>query len=97
MMWSSADVPHSDGDWIYSILIFYIYSAFVQTMPVPLPGQRWYTWFYSFMQVLGANIQNVFHSKDAALVTTTSIRKNGKETVVQKVEEVKVPENNKKE
>jgi hypothetical protein len=30
-------------------------SAFVNTMPEPLPMERWYGWFYRFMQFVTAN------------------------------------------
>lgn len=34
---------------------WWIFASAVQTMPVPKDGERWYGWFYNFVQRLGAN------------------------------------------
>ena len=81
---------HFRGDWIEVIIVYYIYSAAVQTMPKPLPMQRWYTWLYSFLQVLGANLKEVFGTKESAYITTTTIKDEAGDTkTIKKVEEVK--------
>jgi hypothetical protein len=36
---------------------WWIFSSFVQSMPVPQANERWYGWLYLFMQRLGANHQ----------------------------------------
>lgn len=84
-------LEHIKGDWIWSVLVFYIYSALVQTMPPPLPGSRWYAWLFNFLQVLGANIKEVLGNKATAVVTTTKVEDSeGVKTITEKVQEVKV-------
>ncbi len=34
---------------------WWLFSSAVATMPVPLPMERWYRWFWSFLQVVAAN------------------------------------------
>ncbi len=86
---------HLRGDWVVSVLVFYVYSAAVQTMPKPRPDERWYNWAYSFLQVLGANLKDVF-GKETALITTTKITGDSGETkIIEKIEEV-VPKEEKK-
>ncbi len=83
---------HLHGDWILSVVVFYVYSALVQTMPKPRPEERWYGWFYGFMQVLGANIKEAMQFKDGGVLTTrttTQVSGFGDSKVIEKVEQVK--------
>lgn len=49
------------GAWIaehqtaIALGLAYAYSSVVQTMPAPLPTERWYGWLYNLAHVLGAN------------------------------------------
>jgi hypothetical protein len=42
---------------------WWIFSSLVQTMPPPEPMERWYGWFYNFLQRAGANHFNVDPAK----------------------------------
>jgi len=47
----------------------WVFSALVQTMPPPLPMERWYSWLYNFAQILGANIKNVGKVQNGSTTT----------------------------
>ncbi len=36
---------------------WWIFATAVQSMPAPLPLERWYGWFYTFVQRVAANHQ----------------------------------------
>lgn len=38
--------------------VWWLFSTAVSTMPKPGPMERWYGWFYSFVQLVAANHTN---------------------------------------
>jgi hypothetical protein len=41
------------------LAVYWGFSAIVDTMPVPLPSERWYGWLYNFMHTIAANLSRV--------------------------------------
>jgi hypothetical protein len=39
----------------FGAILWWLFSSAVATMPTPQPMERWYGWFYNFLQRVGAN------------------------------------------
>lgn len=51
-------------------------SAFIRTMPKPLPGERWYEWFYDALQAICDN-QDLKGTRDLQLFVKSDLHSKG--------------------
>ena len=48
------------GDHFVALGVAYaVFTAAIQTLPEPLPMERWYGFFYAFVHVLGLNLSHL--------------------------------------
>jgi hypothetical protein len=53
-------MPDVSGWWLIGWMVF---SAAVQSLPEPVPGERWYGAIYKFVNLVGVNIKQTMFAK----------------------------------